>query len=61
MCYISLPVDILWVRGVANTPVVCLKLGAELGALGLPTAVKALTLASIKIFQDPEEEHPATY
>lgn len=55
---VFLPVDILWIRGVADSPFLCVELGAELRALGLPTAVTALTLASIKIFQDSEKKHP---
>lgn len=53
-----LPVDILWIGGVADSPVVRVELGAELRALGLPTTVTALTLASVKVFQDSEKKHP---
>lgn len=54
------PVDILWIRGVADGPVVRVELGAELGALGLPATLTALALASIKVFQDSESKHPPT-
>lgn len=57
---VFLPVDILWIRGVADSPVVCVELGAELRALGLPATLTALTLASIKVFQDSEKKHPPT-
>lgn len=52
------PVDILWIGGVADGPVVCVELGSELRALGLPATVAALTLASVKVFQDSEKKHP---
>lgn len=55
---VFLPVDVLWIRGVADSPVVCMELGAELRALRLPTTLTALTLASIKVFQDSEKKHP---
>lgn len=57
---VFLPVDVLWIRGVADSPVVSVELGAELRALGLPTTVTSLTLASIKVFQDSRKKHPPT-
>lgn len=55
---VFLPVDILWIRGIADSPVMGVELGAELRALGLPTTMTALTLASIEVFQDTEKKHP---
>lgn len=55
---VFLPVDILWIRGIGDSPVMGVELGAELRALGLPTTLTALTLASIEVFQDTEKKHP---
>lgn len=52
-----LPVDILWIGGVANSPVLCVQLGTELRALGLPTTVTSLTLTSIKVLRNSENIH----
>ena len=59
-CFLDvfLPVDVLWIRGVADSPVMRVEFGAELRALGLPAAVTPLTLASIEVFQDSEKTHP---
>lgn len=57
---VFLPVHVLWIRGVADSPVVSVELGAELRALGLPTTLTSLTLASIKVFQDSAKTHPPT-
>ena len=49
-----LPVDVLWIGGIADSPVVCVQLDTELRALGLLTTVTALTLASIKVLRNTE-------
>lgn len=51
-----LPVDILWIRGISNSPIVCVKLAAELRTLWVLTTVTALTLASIKVLQNSESK-----
>ncbi len=55
---VFLPVDILWIGGVADGPVVCVELAAVVRALGLPTTLTALTLASVEVFQDSEKKQP---
>lgn len=52
-----LPVDILWIWGVAHSPVLTVKLWAKDGGLWLPTAVAALTFAGIKVFQNSEKKY----
>lgn len=50
------PVDVLWVRGIADSPVGDMKgLTAGRGP-GLPTACTALALASVEIFEDSRKE-----
>lgn len=50
ICRLISPVDILWIRGVADSPVVCVELAAELGALWLSAALTALELAGVVVF-----------
>lgn len=55
-----LPIDILWIRGIGDSPIERVKLGAELRTLGLLTAVAALTLAGIKVLQNTKSKQRRT-
>lgn len=50
------PVDVLWVRGIADSPVGNVKGLAAGRGLGLPAACTALALASVEVFEDSGEE-----
>lgn len=50
------PVDVLWVRGIADGPVGDVEGLTAGGGTGLPTACTALALTSIEIFEDSEEK-----
>lgn len=52
-----LPVDILWIWGVADSPVLSAELGAEHRAPWLPTTVTALAFTGIKVLKDSEKTH----
>lgn len=54
-----LPVDILWIRGISDRPIMRVKFAAVWRTLGLPTTVTAMTLASVEVFQNPESKHPS--
>jgi len=51
------PVNVLWVRGITDSPVGNVQRFTAGGGPGLPTTCTALALASVEVFEDSGEEN----